>query len=385
VDLTVQTVATLIAAFLLTAGLIPALRSPAQRLGLVDQPCHRKRHEGQVPLTGGLAMFLAFIVALSIQWVWLPSLASLLLGMLIMLAVGVADDLFDIRPLYKLLSQILVATVFVLLSGLEVIHMGQIFGTWIGPIGMGPFSEVFTVACVVFLINAINMSDGMDGLAGGICFFLLMMLGTVGLMDGAEPMLVSACFALGLTVAGFLLFNIRTPWRRRAGAFMGDAGSMMLGFAIAWLAIALANTEGSSVYPITTAWLLLVPAMDTLAVFFRRARQGRSPMSADRSHLHHILHRSGYSETATVRIVHALVLLAGAIGILGWWFQASEGLMFALAALVIVGYMLFLARASRFIRWRQYRRKGACRRTESKFAEERIQSPPEPLSVQRGG
>ncbi|OAB61021.1 hypothetical protein AY599_24540 [Leptolyngbya valderiana BDU 20041] len=376
--------ATFIAAFLLTVGLIPALRSPAQRLGLVDQPCHRKRHEGQVPLTGGLAMYFAFILALSFQWVWLPSLTSLLLGMAVMLAVGVADDLFDVRPLYKLFSQILVATVFVLFSGLEVIHMGQIFGAAIGPTGMGPFSEVFTVACVVFLINAINMSDGMDGLAGGICFFLLMMLGTVGLMDGADPMLVSACFALGLTVAGFLLFNIRTPWRRRAGAFMGDAGSMMLGFAIAWLAIALANTEGGTVYPITIAWLLLVPAMDTLAVFFRRARLGRSPMSADRSHLHHILHRSGCSRVATVRIVHGLVLLAGAIGIFGWRLQAPEVLMFALAALVIVGYMLFLARASRFIRWRHRRRQGEEPPTEGSYAKEKLGSLSDSLSAQRG-
>ncbi|MEN1727383.1 MAG: MraY family glycosyltransferase [Pseudomonadota bacterium] len=339
----------------MTVALIPVLATPARVLGLVDNPCHRKRHEGQIPLTGGLAMFLAFLAALIFQWSWLPSLASLLMGMGVMLAVGLTDDLIDVRPLYRLAWQVLAATVFVLFSGLEVIQMGQLFGTWVGPIGMGPFSEVFTVACVVFLINAINMSDGMDGLAGGICFFTLLMLGLLGWMDGASPMLVLVSFTVALSVLGFLLFNIQTPWRSRASAFMGDAGSMMLGFAIAWLAIAIATAEGSTVYPISIAWLLLVPAMDTLAVSVRRIRQGRSPMSADRCHLHHILHRSGWSNQTTVRIVHLLVLLSGAIGVLGWWVQASEGLMFGLAALVMLGYMQFLARAHRFLRWRQRR------------------------------
>jgi UDP-GlcNAc:undecaprenyl-phosphate GlcNAc-1-phosphate transferase len=342
-------------AFFVAAGLIPVLRGPARRFGLVDNPCRRKRHNGAVPLTGGLAMFLAFAVTMLFNLGYIGSYWTLLAGMAVLLVIGLLDDLMDIRALYKLIAQVTVASLMVYAGGLEIAHLGNLFGA--GKVGLGPFSTPFTIACVVLLINAINMTDGLDGLAGGIGMVILLMLAMIGWLGGAPASLITICLVLAMAVLGFLIYNMQSPFRKNASAFMGDAGSMMLGFGVAWLAIAIVKSPGSSVYPITIAWLLLIPCMDILAVTFRRMSQGRSPMSADRSHLHHIIQRCGFSTRATVRLVHLMVAGTGTVGILAWQFALPQWLLFVMASAAIVGYMVLLTIAHRIMRWRLRRRR----------------------------
>jgi len=342
-------------AFAVSAGLVPALRGPALRFGLVDRPCHRKRHDGTVPLTGGLAMFLAFLAALLLGVGHLDNHAGLLLGMTILLVAGVVDDLVDLRALFKLLIQVTVATFVVVSTDLQIHHLGPLLGSSVGNIGLGPMSVPFTVACFVFMINVVNMADGVDGLAGGLGVIMLSLLALAGWLGGAPTSLIGLSLILATAAAGFLLWNMRFPFRNKAAAFMGDAGSMMLGFAIAWMAIATATHPSSSIYPITIAWVLLIPCMDTLAVSVRRISQGRSPMAADRAHLHHIFQRCHFSVTATVAMIHGLTLGTGLLGILGWWLGLPPWLLFVLAAMAIVGYTLLLMSAHRLIRWRTRR------------------------------
>ena len=350
--LTAQGASLILTAFAVAVGLVPALNGPARRIGLVDHPCHRKRHQGQIPLTGGLAMFLAFLAALAFNADWVEPLYWLLTAMTLLLSVGLLDDLYDMRALHKLIAQLVVASLLVVVGGLEINQLGEIFGPMIGPVGLGPFSEIFTIACIVFLINAINMSDGMDGLAGGLCMVLLLMLGVLGWLGGAGSALVAACFLLAFSVLGFLIYNAQSPLRERASVFMGDAGSMMLGVAIAWLSIAIVNSDGTAIYPVAIAWLLLVPAMDTLAVSLRRISQGRSPMAPDRAHLHHIILRCGVSVRNTVRIVHLVSLTTAALGTAAWYYGLPEWLLFAVAALVMAVYIVVLINAHRIVRWR---------------------------------
>ncbi len=337
-------------AFTLAAVLVPVLKHPALRLGLVDDPCHRKRHVGAIPLTGGLAMFLAFTATLLIHAGDISEYAGLFAGMGIMLLIGVLDDILDLRALTKLIAQIIVATLVVVVSGLEINQIGPVFGESMGKVGLGPLSIPLTVICIVFMMNVINMADGVDGLAGGICFITLSMLALVGWLNGAPASLTTISVVLALSVAGFLMWNMRFPFRESASAFMGDAGSMMLGFAIAWLAIAMATTDGSTVYPVTIAWILLIPCMDTLAISIRRIRCGRSPMAPDRTHLHHILQRCHLSVTATVGVIHLMVLAAGLFGIIGWQLGWPQWLLFALAASIMVGYTVLLLNAHRVLR-----------------------------------
>lgn len=339
-------------AFVFAASLVPALRIPAMRLGLVDKPSHRKRHNGLVPLTGGLAVFLAFLSAMLFDVGELGRYLALLAGMSVLLVVGVLDDLFNLRAMLKLAIQIFVALAVVIGTGLEVNHLGQLFGPAVGNVGLGPFSVPFTVMCIVFVINVINMADGVDGLAGGIGVIVLAMLAMVGFLSDVPLALSTVSLVLATAVAGFLVWNMRFPFRERAAAFMGDAGSMMLGFAIAWLAIAMATAEGSSVYPVTIAWILLVPCMDTFALTLRRISRGQSPMTPDRTHLHHIIQRCHFSVTATVAIIHFSVLAAGVFGIVAWQMGWPQWVLFGLAAAVMVGYTGLLLVAHRLIRWR---------------------------------
>ena len=348
-------------AFVVAALLVPVLQFPARRIGLIDDPCRRKRHDGSVPLTGGLAMFLAVIVAFGVNLGNLIDYTSLLLGMSLLLAVGILDDLLDLRALVKLAAQVLVATITVAWAGLEVHQLGQLFGPLLGPVGLGPFSTVFTVISIVFMVNVINMADGIDGLAGGICLLFFAVLALIAWLAGSPPSLVGMCLVMMAATGGFLIWNMRFPFRPTASVFMGDAGSMMLGFAAAWLAIAVATVPGSerSVYPILIVWVLLVPSMDTLAVILRRLSQGRSPMSPDRTHLHHILRRCGLSVTATVGLIHLSVIGSGLIGVAAWQAGVSEWILFLVAALTISLYALALINAHRFLRWGLRRRSRA--------------------------
>src|SRR6056297_614444 len=324
----------LLVAFLVAGVLIPAIDGPAHRLGLIDHPDHRKRHAKPTPLTGGLGVFAGFVVAMFVLGAPMAPYWSLILGMIVLLLTGLADDLVEVSAKARLLIQIGVGCLMVYGGGLSVNILGEIFGPAYGPVGLGYFAGPFTVACVVFMINAINMSDGLDGLAGGTALFIFSLLALVGWMAGAPVGLILISLLLALSTLGFLIHNVRMPRRSRANAFLGDTGSMMLGFAIAWLAVAIALHPETRVYPVTMAWLLVVPGMDTLALFFRRIRLGRSPFAPDRTHLHHIIRRFGYGVVTTVHLIHLLVVATGLFGILAWQYHWPEWWMFTGAATV---------------------------------------------------
>jgi len=345
----------LLVAFLVSGVLIPAIDGPAQRLGLIDHPNHRKRHAKPTPLTGGLGVFAGFFVAMLVLGAPIAPYWSLILGMIVLLLTGLADDLMEVSAAARLLIQTGVGCLMVYGGGLNVNILGEVFGPAYGLVGLGYFAGPFTVACVVFMINAINMSDGLDGLAGGSCMFIFALLALAGWMSGASASLVAIPLVLALATLGFLVHNLRMPGRERAKAFLGDAGSMMLGFAIAWLAVAIHKDAGSNIYPVSIAWILVVPAMDTLALFFRRLHLGKSPFAPDRTHLHHIFRRCGYSVTTTVHLIHLLVVATGLFGLLAWQYGWPEWLMFIGAAGVFLGYQLFLGNAHRVLRWHRRR------------------------------
>ena len=347
----------LFAAFFVAGVLIPAIEGPAHKFGLIDHPDHRKRHAKPTPLTGGLGIFAGFVVALLVLGLSLAPYWSLILGMIVLLLTGLADDLIEVSASARLLVQIGVGCLMVYGGGLSVNVLGEVFGPAYGPVGLGFFAGPFTVACVVFMVNAINMSDGLDGLAGGSCLFIFALLALAGWMSGAAMNLVVIPLMLALATLGFLIHNLRMPGREGAKVFLGDAGSMMLGFAIAWLAVAIHKDPGTDIYPVSMAWILIVPGMDTLALFFRRIHLGKSPFAPDRTHLHHIFRRCGYGVATTVHLIHLLVVATGLFGILVWQYGWSEWMMFAGAAVVLVGYQVFLANAHRVLRWHRRRAK----------------------------
>jgi UDP-GlcNAc:undecaprenyl-phosphate GlcNAc-1-phosphate transferase len=319
----------LLNAFLLTVVLIPLLARLATRIGLVDLPQGRKLHEGAVPLTGGLAIFMAFLLpALELS---APASGpwALLSGLALLLAIGILDDLLDLGPWTKLAAQTGAALLMVL-PGALLLMPADLFG---GGFGATPLLALaFTVLFIVATINSFNMIDGLDGLAGGAAAAALFWLTIAAALTGHADA-VGYLLLLLSAVLGFLVFNMRHPWRRRAVVFMGDAGSMVLGAAIAFFAVELVATgrgTAASAIPLPVLlWLIVVPATDMLVLFCRRIAEGRSPLVGDRRHLHHLLLQAGFSPAVAAGGLIGLCVLLGGIGIAGWRLGVPAPLMLA--------------------------------------------------------
>ena len=321
-----------IAALFLTIFLIKLFSSPATKLGLIDHPGGRKKHQTPVPLIGGITIFCSFCFIVLFNNEATREYSSLFFGMATLLIVGFLDDLHDISAKARLLMQVMTAIMMATWGGQTITSLGNFFGT--GEVLLNLSSIPFTVICTVGLINAVNMIDGLDGLAGGLIIVALSWLTYAGIAIGSSES-TTLILILISTISGFMVFNFRHPWRNRASIFLGDAGSMMLGFALAWFTIDLSNDARGSIPPISLAWILALPIIDALSLITRRISKGKHPFEADREHLHHILLRAGFSSRTTVNIIIATSFIMGGVGTLGWQYGVPEyyllyGLLIAL-------------------------------------------------------
>lgn len=347
--LTYQPLIAMGVAFFVAAFLVPVLHAPAERMGLVDHPGGRKQHEGMIPLTGGLAIFGGFCFGLLLVDDSIRPFASLVVGMGLMLVTGLIDDLIDISASAKLSAQVLAAVLMVSWGEVQIHSLGTLVG--VKPVLLGEWAIPFTVLCVLVLVNAVNMADGSDGLAGGLAAVALAMFMAVGAVGGAGRPLMAVIGILLVTVVAFLIFNLRYPGRRKARIFLGDSGSLMLGFALAWLAVYLSQgNRGVSVYPVSIAWILVLPVLDVLTLYLRRILKGRSPFSADREHLHHVLLRSGFSPATTVWVLLLIMAVFGLVGLYGWQQQWPEWWLFVGLMPVFAIHYLCSMRAWRVVR-----------------------------------
>lgn len=299
-----------------------ALRSVAHRYNLIDKPSFRKTHVGDVPLVGGLAIGGAFLTTLFIAQTPLSSfLSPFVVACVIVLATGLFDDLKEFSARSKFVGQLAAAVIMTSWSNLFLVDLGNLWGT--GDVYLGNWAIPFTIFCVIGIMNAMNMIDGLDGLAGGIglvaATWLFAAAGLCGVCN-VSPLLGVFVAA----VAAFLVFNLRHPWRRNAVVFLGDAGSMFLGFVLVWFAVDISQTAPRDFYAISAVWILGVPIMDTVYVMLRRLIRGLSPFSADRRHVHHTLMYIGVSETRTSWYLLAVSVLFGGIGFFGWFYRLPE-------------------------------------------------------------
>jgi UDP-GlcNAc:undecaprenyl-phosphate GlcNAc-1-phosphate transferase len=269
---------------LLSAFLVLALIGPARHVGLVDHPVGRKNHSVPTPLVGGLAIFLALGLTHWLAGDIVSQSASLVIALLVTVGIGVADDAHEIGHRSKFFAQLIAALVIVSGTEIQVTHLGDIFA--LGDVVLEKWSYLVTVIAIIGLMNAINMIDGLDGLAGTqVLIPLLMFMGVAyaaGDVASARELMI-----LAGAISGFLLFNLRAPWLKRALVFMGDTGGLLLGLLLAWYSIRLAGKDVSPLRPITAVWILAVPLLDMGSVMFLRMIQRKSPFSADRQHLHY--------------------------------------------------------------------------------------------------
>lgn len=323
------------AAIALTAALIWLFKPLADRIGLVDQPGGRKSHKQVTPLIGGVAIFCAFLLLLLTLELSLGEWRAFFLAGIVVLTVGLLDDFQETPTWSRFAAQIGASLIIVLWGGVELRNLGGLFSS--SDVMLGVLAVPFSIFCSVGVINATNMLDGLDGLAGGmlLIFFatLLLLAWHAGLAQDAKVLL----FLCGALV-GFLLFNFHFAESRAATVFLGDAGSLFLGLAAAWFLIRFTQEPTILLRPITAVWLFALPIMDTVAIMSRRAMRGRSPFSPDREHFHHILLAAGLSARATLFIVLGISLFMAVIGLAGEWAAVPEFVMFYLFLALFAAY-----------------------------------------------
>ncbi|MFD2265574.1 glycosyltransferase family 4 protein [Lacibacterium aquatile] len=293
----------LIVAILLTICAMPALIRVAPRLGLIDQPDARKVHAIPVPRCGGIGLAIGALAPLLIWGERDPFLIGLLAGMGIILLFGIWDDIVTLDFRWKFFGQIL-AIMPVMATGTVLTHLpllGEATPMWLA---MG-----VTFILLLGVTNAVNLFDGLDGMAGGCALLSLAAIAVIAFIGGNTqvPML---CLAIIGGIIGFLRFN---TWP--AIIFMGDAGSQLLGFATAVLSIRLVTDANTAVSPAIVGLLLGLPILDTLMVMIQRKLEGRSMFAPDKSHIHHKFLRIGLHHYETVSIVYLVqaAMVGGAI------------------------------------------------------------------------
>jgi UDP-GlcNAc:undecaprenyl-phosphate/decaprenyl-phosphate GlcNAc-1-phosphate transferase len=301
---------------------IVALRPLAIAVDLVDRPGGRKTHHGDIPVVGGLAMFLGVVLGVGLLPIPGPGAGSFLSACAILVTVGLIDDRFDLSPWTRLPGQMAAALVLIVGSGAMVVTLGNPFGS--GVINFSQFgSMAFTMCIIIAAINAFNMLDGMDGLAGTVALTSFLAIAYVSYTAGLPIPLMISLVMTG-AVCAFLLFNVPLRGSATAECFMGDAGSTLLGFCVAWLCIQISQGATKPMTSVTTLWIVALPLYELIWSTIRRVIRGGSPFKADTDHFHHLLLKAGFGPRGAFAVFATLTCLLAGVGLLCRRYELSD-------------------------------------------------------------
>lgn len=321
------------------------LKPLAEWFGLVDKPCARKQHDGEIPLIGGISVFIGVLISASL---WLPESREFnlyLIASAIMVFIGALDDRHNLSVRSRLVGQMLVASIMIFGAGIYIKDLGNLFGY--GNVHIGLFGIPFTYLAVLGAINAYNMIDGIDGLVGTLAIITLGFLATLFLLADANSHAGYLSLIVAVAIIPFLAFNLlgKPQGSRLRKIFMGDAGSMFVGFTVVWL-LAEGSQGAEPVFkPVLALWIIAIPLMDMAAVMFRRWRKGQSPFIADRDHLHHIFLRAGFSAKQSLIVIALMAIIIGAAGAYCAWLKLPSWVLFTVFLLLFALYSSALQHA----------------------------------------
>ena len=326
--------------FFITAFLfLFLLRKLAKKINLVDRPNGRKQHQGVIPLVGGIAIYLTLMLALWFKPDLLTSSDIYVLCASVLVVMGAIDDKYDVDYRIRLVVQILISCAMIFGAGLSLKSLGGLaFGH---EIVLGPLGYIVTVFAVLGAINAFNMVDGIDGLLGGLTLVTFGGLAYLNYID-EQLLLARFCLLMMIVVIPYVVLNLGFPFGTRRKVFMGDAGSMLIGFTVIW--VLLQGTQGpkAQMNPVTALWLIGIPLMDMICIMVRRIRKGVSPFRPDREHLHHICLRAGLSSHQALVVICGTAALLAVVGIALEYGSVPEWVSLLLFSLVFVLYYQLL-------------------------------------------
>ncbi|MCT4784319.1 glycosyltransferase family 4 protein, partial [Exiguobacterium himgiriensis] len=295
----------MLVSFVMAMLITPLVRRFAYLIGAVDHPNARKVHVRTMPRIGGLAIFIAFLIGYALL---LPASRyndAILIGAVVIVLTGLIDDRFQLTARVKLMGQ-MIATVVVLNSGMRIEMINLPFDQ---QLYLGSWSIPVTVLWLIGITNAINLIDGLDGLAAGVSSIALGTIAVLAIIQGNVYLTMMALLLLASTL-GFLVHNFYP-----AKIFMGDTGALFLGYMLA--VFSLIGFKNVTLFSLVVPVLLLgLPISDTIFAIVRRLVQGRPPMSPDKSHMHHQLIDMGFTTRQAVLLMYGMTLFFGIASIL---------------------------------------------------------------------
>jgi len=304
-----------------TTGLLIAILRPlAAPLGLIDHPNDRKQHIGTVPLIGGLSIFGGIVVGTLFFGGMGPFRTVVIETAAVMAVIGALDDRHDLSVRVRLAAQSLCVLTVCVATGVHITTLGHVMDY---PLDLGLLGVPVTVVAVIGLLNAFNLMDGIDGLAGSQA---LVSVATLLAFHGHKDLrgtIILVAFLASAAVP-YLVVNLGLTRRK---IFLGDAGSMVIGYLLAWALIRLAEAKDSPVGPSDVLWCVALPVLDTLAVMGRRVMEGRSPFKADRGHIHHLLMGRGLTARQTLVTLLGVSVLFSAFGYIMRGFSSGTSIL----------------------------------------------------------
>ncbi len=329
----------LFASFLTSVFSVYLILRLSNKFNLYDSIDERKIHTGDIPRLGGIGIFTGFLTGLLLFALLFDpgflgnNLWALFIGSAIIFSMGVWDDFKAWRPRYKLIAQC-IAAIVVLIGNFTFsrITLGSIDFAW----NMGIWKYPLTFIWIIGVTNAFNLLDGLDGLAGSIATLCTIIYALYFFRYGNTSAVI-VCLLLGLSVSGFLVFNLPIP---RAKIFMGDGGSQFLGFVLSVLPLMNAKDGNATIALPYAAAVLMIPIYDTIAAVWRRTREGRRFDSPDRFHIHHKLMLMGFSEKETLVIIVSFQIIVGIFVSCAVWIRGFFALVL-LFAVYLMGILFF--------------------------------------------
>jgi undecaprenyl-phosphate alpha-N-acetylglucosaminyl 1-phosphatetransferase len=332
-----------LAALGVTVLVLPRLGHLARNIGLLDMPNERKVHNSPKPLVGGLGIVLGLLFS-SLLFVPLTYLRGYYAGVFSLVIIGFFDDFRELNHRWKFVAQFFAAALMIYFSHAFLFSFGDLL--WTGPVYLGAAGIPMTIFCAVGVINAVNMVDGLDGLAGGISLIAFLSFAFLAYVNN-QPELMLLSLALAGAVIGFIRYN----WYP-AKLFLGDGGSLLLGFSVAFLSIAVTQKEGGLVPPVAALLVVAFPVADAVTVMLKRGVKGRSPFYADKTHFHHILLLLGYCKRSADRTIFAVSGLLSAVAVLGTLYHVREAWLFLVFCLFFVTHFVFSFNFRKILRYR---------------------------------
>lgn len=343
--------------FVFTLVAIQLLKPIAERVGLVDNPCARKQHTGFIPLVGGISVFCGIIFA-SFLFGWISTdLTSLMIYILcisVLVVLGAVDDAVDLSVKIRLVVQTCITFIMMFGSDLYIHNLGLMPG--MGELNIGWVGYFLTVFAVIGAINAFNMVDGIDGLCGCLSIMTLLPM-AIAFGWNAQHIPMMICLVICTAILPFLMVNLKL-FHIKQKIFMGDAGSMMIGFSVVFLLVTGSqNSIAERSFSAAAAlWFIAIPLMDMAAIMIRRIRKGQSPFQADRNHLHHIFLRAGFSSRQSLLLITSVQAIFSCVGLIGIFFSIpSYILMFGFIALFVAysACIQHIWRVTKYLRMRR--------------------------------